>query len=148
MKVTLTGAIVGIAARSRGEPCRERTGPIEGLPNGAPVRGPHRKVSFGGTGGSIWQLVGGTSESTPLFAGIVAMADQLAGHRLGDINSGLYFMGEASRVRHVSIGIVDITPGNNSFAGLGGYEATPGYDLASGWGTVDGYKFVHTLVRL
>jgi subtilase family serine protease len=103
--------------------------------------------SFGGTGGSDWQLVGGTSESTPLFAGIVAMADQLAGHRLGDINSDLYFIGEASRVRHLSIGIVDITTGNNSFAGVSGYEATSGYDLASGWG-VDGYKFVHTLARL
>jgi subtilase family serine protease len=33
---------------------------------------------------------GGTSVSTPLWAGIVALGDQLAGHRLGSINPALY----------------------------------------------------------
>jgi subtilase family serine protease len=31
-------------------------------------------------------LIGGTSEATPEFAGIVAIADQVAGHGLGLIN--------------------------------------------------------------
>ena len=33
-----------------------------------------------------WYQICGTSEATPLFAGIVALADQVAGHPLGKIN--------------------------------------------------------------
>ena len=40
-----------------------------------------------------WSVVGGTSEATPLFSGIVALADQKAGHRLGQINAALYVLG-------------------------------------------------------
>src|SRR5580693_8096232 len=39
-----------------------------------------------------WGIVGGTSEATPLFSGIVALADQVAGHSLGYINPDLYAM--------------------------------------------------------
>ena len=53
-----------------------------------------------------WHIVAGTSEASPEFAGIVAMADQMAGHRLGNINKSLY------RLRQ---GIVDVTQGNNTF---------------------------------
>ena len=38
--------------------------------------------SFAGTGGAGWELVGGTSEATPIFSGIVALADQQAGRPL------------------------------------------------------------------
>jgi subtilase family serine protease len=98
-------------------------------------------------GASGWNLVGGTSEATPVFAGVVALADQLAGHRLGWINPDLYMLGALSRHISLSTGIVDVTTGNNSFAGVTGYNAVPGYDLASGWGTIDAYKLVHTLAR-
>jgi subtilase family serine protease len=91
-----------------------------------------------------WHLVGGTSEASPIFSGIVAMADQVAGHRLGDINPGLYALGALSRV-HVPTGLVDVTSGNNSFAGVTGFSAASGYDMASGWGTIDANKFVHSL---
>jgi subtilase family serine protease len=94
--------------------------------------------------GNFWHIVGGTSEASPEFAGIVALADQAAGHRLGDINPALYLLGALSK--HVPwTGIVDVTSGNNSFAGVTGYNAGPGYDLASGWGTIDGAKFVRAL---
>jgi subtilase family serine protease len=100
-----------------------------------------------------WWLVGGTSEASPLFAGIVAMADQLAGHRAGFINDDLYAMLQNG---HRS-GIVDVTSGNNSFGPftnsdgqtytVTGYDAGPGYDLASGVGTIDGARFVRQLAR-
>ena len=102
--------------------------------------------SFLGTSGPDWTLVGGTSEATPIFAGVVALADQLAGHRLGWINPDLYALGALSE-HGVPTGIVDITTGNNTFAGVTGYDATPGYDLASGWGTVNAFQFVHALAR-
>jgi subtilase family serine protease len=94
--------------------------------------------------GNFWHIVGGTSEASPEFAGIVALADQAAGHRLGDINPALYLLGSLSKYFPWT-GIVDVTSGNNSFAGVTGYSAGPGYDLASGWGTIDAAKFVRAL---
>jgi subtilase family serine protease len=87
-------------------------------------------------------LVGGTSEASPIFAGIVALADQVAGHRLGYLNPALYQLAESSHS-----GIVDVTSGNNSFAGVHGFPARRGYDLASGLGTVDAATFVPALAR-
>jgi subtilase family serine protease len=104
--------------------------------------------SFAGTGGAGWYIIGGTSEATPIFSGIVALADQVAGHRLGLINPALYALGAASQRGVPHTGLVDMTTGNNSFAGVTGYPATTGYDLASGWGTIDAAKFVPALARL
>ena len=44
--------------------------------------------------------------------------------------------------------MVDVTSGNNSFGGVTGFTAKRGYDLASGWGTIDAAKFVPALARL
>jgi subtilase family serine protease len=103
-------------------------------------------TSFGGVSVG-WHLVGGTSEASPIFSGIVALADQAAGHRLGLINPALYVMGTLSAAGG-SNGIVDVTSGNNSFGGVTGFPAKRGYDLASGWGTIDAAKFVPALARL
>lgn len=93
-----------------------------------------------GAGG--WMPVGGTSEATPEFAGIVAIADQVAGKGLGDLDAALYALETAGGTN----GIVDVTSGNNSFNGVTGYTAVKGYDMASGLGTVDANKFVPALV--
>jgi subtilase family serine protease len=106
--------------------------------------------TFGGAP-SGWTPACGTSEGTPLFAGIVALADQVAGHSLGLINPALYQLS----ARHAP-GIVDVTSGNNtvSFSQGGhqhtvpGFSARPGYDLASGVGTVDAMDFVRELAFL
>jgi subtilase family serine protease len=98
-----------------------------------------------------WYLFGGTSEASPLFSGIVAIADQAAGHDLGLINPQLYAM--SLEAKPSSTGIVDVTKGNNSFifdngSGLTdvvGFHATGGYDLASGVGTIWAPTFVHAL---
>ena len=85
-----------------------------------------------------------------MFAGIVALADQVAGHRLGDINPALYALGAASRDTSdpSRTGIVDVTAGGNTYSSVTGYPATPGYDLASGWGTIDAARFVPALARV
>jgi subtilase family serine protease len=98
-----------------------------------------------------WSPECGTSEATPLFAGIVALADQVAGHSLGLINPALYQLAAAHKP-----GIVDVTSGNNtvSFTQDGreqtvtGFTARPGYDLATGLGTVNAPYFVPELARL
>ncbi len=105
-------------------------------------------MSFGGLPAPAYYLIGGTSEATPLFAGIVAIADQVAGHDLGLLNPQLYAL-SASKAP----GIVDITTGNNTVTvsqnartyTVRGFEAVPGYDLASGVGTVDGAQLVAEL---
>jgi subtilase family serine protease len=97
-----------------------------------------------------WYVACGTSEATPLFAGIVALADQLAGHSLGLINPALYALSAAR-----APGLVDVTAGNNSVSfiqnntlvSVKGFQAGPGYDLASGVGTVDAGLFVPELVQ-
>lgn len=90
-------------------------------------------------------IVGGTSESTPEFAGIVAMADQVAGHRLGLINGRLYQMGTTRGSGIVDVKAVAGKTNDNSFAGVTGFPVLRGYDLATGLGTVDANVFVRQL---
>jgi subtilase family serine protease len=98
-----------------------------------------------------WYPTCGTSEATPEFAGIVALADQQAHHTLGLVSPYLYIM-SAFRMP----GLVDIVSGNNtvSFRQGGkwhrvtGFSAAPGYDLASGVGTVNAALFVPELACL
>ncbi len=104
--------------------------------------------SFPGDGAPGWEIVGGTSEATPIMAGIVALANQQAGHRLGLINPALYALGALQQHRVPNTGIVSVTSGNNSFNGVTGFDAAPGYDLATGWGTIDAAKFVRALARV
>jgi subtilase family serine protease len=96
-----------------------------------------------------WYLGCGTSEASPLFAGIVALAIQKAGHSLGSLNSALYAMSNSH-----AAGVVDVVSGNNtvSFVQGGvrrtvtGFPARPGYDLATGIGTLNAASFVPELV--
>ncbi|WP_020497829.1 S53 family peptidase [Sciscionella marina] len=83
----------------------------------------------------------GTSQSAPLFAGSLALAVQAAGHRLGQINPALYRLG----AQGTKAGIVDVTKGANDYAGVPGFRAGPGFDVASGWGTPDLATFVPAL---
>jgi subtilase family serine protease len=92
---------------------------------------------------SGWSMICGTSLATPLFAGIVALADQEAGHPLGLINPALYRMAAAH-----DRGIVDITRGDNTFEAVRGFRAQRGYDLVSGLGTINAAYFVPELAKL
>ena len=102
------------------------------------------------TGGSFNVTgVGGTSASAPAFAGILALAAQKSGGRLGQADYVLYKLAKNkySTVFH------DITAGNNSVSCLSGYadcmpaargtyflsgfDTRTGYDEASGLGSVD-----------
>jgi subtilase family serine protease len=86
---------------------------------------------------SGWFVVGGTSAGSPQWAAIFAIADQLRSmnHKgpLGFVNPALYRLAES---RKYTSDFHDITVGNNELAGTTvGFNAQPGYDLASGWGT-------------
>jgi subtilase family serine protease len=111
-------------------------------------------VHIGFTGGDGitpgYYVIGGTSESSPELAGVVAIAKQRAHHKLGLINPRLYALGA-----YHAPGIVDVTRGDNtvSFEQGGtthtvtGFSARRGYDLASGLGTVDAPSLTRELAR-
>ena len=61
------------------------------------------------TGKGTWGPGGGTSAACPELAGIIAIADQYAGKKLGLINPALYRL-EAQKAP----GIVDVTEGDNT----------------------------------
>jgi subtilase family serine protease len=88
--------------------------------------------SFPGASGPGYYFIGGTSEGSPCWAGIVADLNQYAGRPLGFLNPALYAVGGLGLWSHVGR---DITVGTNAFDGIAGYSATPGWDPASGWGT-------------
>jgi subtilase family serine protease len=113
---------------------------------------------FSYLGTPLWSQSGGTSEATPEFAGVVAIADQYARKRfhkkrLGLINPALYQL-----ERSHAPGIVDVTGGNNTVAfrtqaggpitTVTGYSAKVGYDLVTGVGTIDGGRFIPELARI
>jgi subtilase family serine protease len=97
-----------------------------------------------------WSLTCGTSEATPEFAAVVALADQVACHPLGLINPALYKL----EAEHAP-GIVDVTSGNNTVSFIQGtdekpvtvkgYPAGQGYDLVTGVGTVNAQQLVYEL---
>jgi subtilase family serine protease len=101
--------------------------------------------------GPGWELVGGTSEASPLFAGLVAIADQDAGYDLGLINDRLYELRNKP-----DSGLVDVSRGNNTMifdnphkggvlTTVDGFDAAPGYDLATGLGTIWAPQFIPAL---
>jgi hypothetical protein len=86
----------------------------------------------------------GTSQAAPLFAGVLALATQLNhGNNVGPINPALYgILGPAG----AKAGIADVVRGNNSAPNVTGFAAARGFDVASGWGTIDASRFVPSLV--
>ena len=93
----------------------------------------------------------GTSESAPMVAGVLALATQLNhGRNVGPVNPVLYdILGPLGTLA----GISDVVSGNDSVIDpqtgqvlVRGFTAAPGFDVASGWGTVDASTFVPALV--
>ena len=90
----------------------------------------------------------GTSEAGPLLAGVLALATQLNGGNVGPVNNVLY---NVLGPQGVKAGISDVISGNNSvIAGhkvlVRGLAASRGFDVASGWGTINASIFVPSLV--
>jgi subtilase family serine protease len=100
--------------------------------------------------GGTYELkpTGGTSASGPLWAGLIALADQEAGHPLGFVNPAIY---QIARGPLYQKAFHDITTGNNTAISDGvtitGYQAGPGWDPVTGWGTPDAQVLIPLLAR-
>jgi subtilase family serine protease len=146
--------VAGIVGNSRGTPDIAMSAAVNGAVDFYDTTDP----SVAG-----WGIVGGTSEASPLFSGIVALADQVAGHSLGYLDPALYGLAQ-SRVRD---GVVPISQGGNTYTfctpidiqsdgscasssdlvTVPGFHANGFYNDATGWGTVDAASFVPALAR-
>jgi subtilase family serine protease len=90
----------------------------------------------------------GTSAATPLWAALIALADQQAGRPLGFVDPGLYGIARGparDRAFH------DVVTGDNSVLWstgvFVGYTAGPGWDPVTGWGSPDAQYLVPLLAR-
>ncbi|HYT35183.1 MAG TPA: S53 family peptidase [Ktedonobacteraceae bacterium] len=115
--------------------------------------------SSGGLGGgSGWITVGGTSAAAPMWAAMIALANEEAAHHgkgpLGFLNPALYKIAAGSRY---GSDFHDITPPSNSSApsnndelGINGgaYPVTNNYDIATGWGTFNATNLAADLVAM
>lgn len=109
---------------------------------GSCVCGFRNSCTISGSQGTF-DAIGGTSAAVPTFAAVVALTNQKIGARQGNVNSAIYTLAVSQPyVFH------DITVGDNKVpctqgttdcpdGGSIGYTAGPGYDLASGLGSVD-----------
>ena len=84
---------------------------------------------------SCWTSFNGTSNATPTMAGVAALVLQ-AGRATGVETLGLLTPLLYELGRTDPDVFRDITIGTNDLLGVGCCAAAPGFDLASGWGTV------------
>ena len=89
--------------------------------------------------------MGGTSCSAPQWAGLIAIADQMAGRDLGYINPALYQI--ASDPGKYAADFFDVTIGNNQTSSIPGYSASPGWDAVTGLGTPNAANLLPDLVQ-
>jgi len=91
-----------------------------------------------------WYVVGGTSSGSPQWAGLIALADQMAGHDLGYINPKLYAI--ASNPAQYAKDYFDVTVGNNQTTSIPGYSASAGWDAVTGLGTPNVANLIPDLI--
>src|SRR6266568_4413273 len=91
---------------------------------------------------------GGTSASAPIWAALIALADQYAGRHLGLVNPAIYQIARGPRHDQA---FHDVTKGNNTVQfppkTITGYQAALGWDPVTGWGSPDAQVLIPLLAR-
>jgi len=94
------------------------------------------------------QSHGGTSAAAPIWAALMALADQYAGRHLGFVNPAIYQIARSAEYHRA---FHDVTTGNNSVqfppTTITGYQAGPGWDPVTGWGSPDAQVLIPLLAR-
>ncbi len=124
-------------------------GAYRGVPDVAAIASPHTGmavITSTGGGGYTIEGHGGTSASAPLWAGLIALADQYAGRHLGSVNSAIYRIGRGPQYHKA---FHDVTSGDNTVSfppeTITGYQAKSGWDPVTGWGSPDASVLVPLL---
>jgi subtilase family serine protease len=126
-------------------------GATRGVPDVAADADPRTGMALAiSDGGQEYILIGagGTSAAAPLWAAVIALADQYAGRDLGFVNPALYQIGRSA---HYHQAFHDITTGTNTVQfptqTITGYEAAPGWDPVTGWGSPNAQVLIPLLAR-
>jgi subtilase family serine protease len=102
-------------------------------------------------GGTPWFATGGTSISAPLLAGAVALIDQRARHagrpRVGLINPSLYALARRAHGARSTM-FRDVRSGTNDLLAVGCCRARRNFDQATGWGSLNLWRFSTRLLGL
>ncbi|TMD65298.1 MAG: hypothetical protein E6I84_10215 [Chloroflexi bacterium] len=91
-----------------------------------------------------WWVVGGTSASSPQWAGLIAIADQMAGRDLGFINPALYAI--ANNPAKYAADFYDPFQNNNQQSSIPGWAASKGWDAVTGLGTPNAANLIPDLI--
>jgi subtilase family serine protease len=99
-------------------------------------------------GGGVLYPAQGTSAATPLWAAVIALADQAAGRHLGFVNPAIYAIARGPGYRRA---FHDVVTGDNSVIWqtrlFTGYRAGPGWDPVTGWGSPNAQALVPLLAQ-
>jgi subtilase family serine protease len=102
----------------------------------------------GGSGNDAFYPATGTSAAAPLWAGLIALANQYAGRDLGFVNPAIYRIGRSASYHRA---FHDVSTGNDTMTISGqtitGYQASPGWDPVTGWGSPNAQALIPLLVR-
>jgi len=126
--------------------------------NADPQTGYDVYCSVGGCAGAGWLVLGGTSASAPVWAAMVALANETAfkanGYRLGFLNPSLYAISHGVAGTSYAASFHDIVPvqgavNNNDYVGNNGtYPDSNMYDLATGLGSFSALSLTQNLLTL
>src|SRR5690242_12237579 len=124
-----------------------RSGATRGVPDVAASADHASGMALATSDGSLRSAVG-TSGSTPLWAGMIALADSAAGRSLGFVNPALYAIARGPAYHRT---FHDVVTGDNSVVWptgvFTGYDAGPGWDPVTGWGSPDARYLVPLLAH-
>jgi subtilase family serine protease len=109
---------------------------------------PGMAIAFSGGGKDYFLGGGGVSVAAPLWAAVIALADQYAGRDLGFVNPAVYRIGRSASYHQA---FHDVTTGTNTVTftsqTIAGYQAAPGWDPVTGWGSPNAQVLVPLLAR-
>ncbi len=122
-------------------------GAMRGVPDVAANADSTTAMALTFTGGVLIPAQG-TSAATPLWAAVIALADQEAGRHLGFVNPAIYQIARSGAYHRACH---DVVTGDNSVMWptgvFVGYEAGPGWDPVTGWGSPDAQVLVPLLAH-
>ena len=146
-----TGASAGGYSILFGRPSYQdgvpRTGRMRGVPDVAADADASTAMSLTFSGGVLLPAQG-TSAAAPLWAAVIALADQDAGQHLGFVNPAIYAIARSPAYHRA---FHDVVTGDNSVfwpTGLfTGYQAGPGWDPVTGWGSPNAHILIPLLAH-
>ncbi len=125
-------------------------GATRGVPDVAADADPRTGMALAISDGGYRYLIGagGASAAAPLWASVIALADQYAGRQLGFVNPALYRIGRSANYHQA---FHDVTTDSNTVnlptRTITGYQAAAGWDPVTGWGSPNAQALVPLLAR-